>query len=363
MTEIAFDELGPAKVVQLYSAREGIRAFVVVDNTALGPAIGGVRVSAAVTLQEVCRLARTMTLKNSIAGIPHGGAKAGIVADPGAPGQERLFRVFARMIRELTEYIPGPDMGCNETSMAWIRNETGRAVGLPEELGGLPLDRLGATGYGVAECAEIAAAHLGLELKGARLLIEGFGSVGKAAARFLAAKGVILAGASDSRGAVHDPAGIDIEELVEVKQLSGSVANYAKGRKVSAAEFLELPCDILVPAAVPDVIHEGNAAAVRARLILQGANIPVTAQAEAQLAARGVLCVPDFIANAGGVIMAAMEHAGKNEKEAFEAIGQRIRKNTRLVLERSAAGQILPRAAAEALARERVRRGMSYRDF
>lgn len=363
MTEIAFDELGPAKVVQLYSAREGIRAFVVVDNTALGPAIGGVRVSPTVTVREVSRLARTMTLKNSIAGLPHGGAKAGIVADPGAPGQERLFRVFARMIRELTEYIPGPDMGCNETSMAWIRNETGRAVGLPEEIGGLPLDKLGATGYGVAECAEIAAAHLGLELKGARLLIEGFGSVGKAAARFLAAKGAILVGASDSRGAVYDPAGIGFEELVEVKRQSGSVANYGKGRKTSAAEFLELPCDILVPAAVPDVIHEGNAAAIRARLILQGANIPVTAQAEGELAARGVLCVPDFVANAGGVIMAAMEYAGKNEAEAFDAIGRRIRKNTRLVLEKAASGQILPRAAAEALARERVMRAMSYRDF
>jgi glutamate dehydrogenase (NAD(P)+) len=363
MTETTFNELGPQKVVQLYSAREGVRAFVVVDNTALGPAIGGVRVSPGVTLHEVCRLACTMTLKNSIAGLPHGGAKAGIVADPGAPGQERLFRVFARMIRELTEYIPGPDMGCNETSMAWIRDEIGRAVGLPEELGGLPLDKLGATGFGLAECAETAAPHIGLELKGARLLIEGFGSVGKAAARFLAAKGVVLIGASDYRGAVHDPGGIDIDELIEVKQRTGSVANYGKGSKVDRSGLLELQCDILVPAAVPDVIHGGNANAIRTRLILQGANIPVTAEAEAALSARGVLCVPDFIANAGGVIMAAMEHAGKNEAEAFDAIAGRIRKNTRLVLEKAEREQILPRAAAEALAQERVMRAMSYRNF
>ena len=361
MTEITCDELGPQKVVQLYSAKEKVRAFVVVDNTALGPGIGGVRVSPGVTVQEVCRLARTMTLKNSIAGLAHGGAKAGIVADPAAPGQERMFRIFARMIRELTEYIPGPDMGCNESAMAWILDETGRAVGLPEELGGLPLDKLGATGFGLAQCAEIAASRIGLELRGARVLVEGFGSVGKAAARFLAARGAVLIGASDSRGAVHEPEGVDVEELIEVKQQKGSVTNYDRGTRIPASELLELPCDILIPAAVPDVIHGGNAGAIKSRLILQGANIAVTAEAESVLNARGVLCVPDFIANAGGVIMAAMEHAGKNEAEAFEAIGARIRKNTGLVLEKAERERILPREAAEALARERVLRAMSYR--
>ena len=363
MTEINYDDFGPAKVVQLYSAKEGMRAVVVIDNTALGPAIGGVRMSPTVTVTEVSRLARTMTLKNSIAGLAHGGAKAGIVAHPNAPGKERLFRVFARMLRDLGEYIPGPDMGCDETSMAWIHDETGRSVGLPEELGGLPLDRLGATGFGLAECAEAAAPYADLKLAGARIAIEGFGSVGRAAARFLAAKGAVLVAVSDSKGAVHDPAGINLEQLSAVKRQTGSVANYGKGSPISAAAFFGVNCDILIPAAAPDVIHAGNAGSIKARMILQGANIPATAQAEEQLHARGILVLPDFIANAGGVIMAAMEYAGNSEQQAFAAIGERIAKNTRLVLEQAANDRSTPRFAAQALARGRVQKAMAYRDF
>jgi glutamate dehydrogenase/leucine dehydrogenase len=363
MEDIRCDKLGPAKVLQLYSPREGLRALVVVDNTALGAAIGGVRVSPSVSVGEVARLARTMTLKNAASGLPHGGAKAGIVADPDAPGAERRFRVFARMIRDLHEYIPGPDMGCDETAMAWIRDETGRSVGLPEELGGLPLDRLGATGFGLAACAAVAAPLAGVELSGARLAVHGFGSVGKAAARFLAAKGAILVAVADSRGTIHDPAGLDLEELIRVKEEQGSVIHFPRGEVLPAAAVLEVNCDILIPAATPDVIHEGNVAGITARLILEGANIPATPAAEALLQERGVFIVPDFIANAGGVIMAAMEYAGKNADEAFAAIDQRITRNTRLVLERAAVERILPRTAAVALAVERVKRAMAYQDY
>lgn len=362
MTQIRFDDIGPAKVVQLYSAKEGVRAVVVIDNTALGPAIGGVRMSPAVTIQEVARLARTMTLKNALAGLAHGGAKAGIMADPGDPRKERVFRVFARMMQHLTEYIPGPDMGCAETAMAWIRDEIGRSVGLPEEIGGLPLDKWGATGYGVAECAEVAAPFADIALSGARIVIEGFGSVGKAAARSLIEKGGVLVAVSDSRGAVHAPAGIDLQEVIEVKQRTGSVGNYGKGTRIPTPELFGIPCEILVPAAAPDVIHGGNAGIIRARMILQGANIPATQDAEKMLHARGILVVPDFIANAGGVIMAAMEYAGKNEQEAFAAIAERVRKNTRLVLEKALSEEILPRVAAVALARERVSKAMRYQD-
>lgn len=362
MNEIICDDIGPARIIQLYSPRERLRAVVVVDNTALGPAVGGVRVSPRVTADEVRRLARTMTLKNSLAGLPHGGAKAGIMADPATMNKERTFRVFARMIRDCADYIPGPDMGCDETAMAWIHDETGRAVGLPEEIGGLPLDKLGATGFGLAECAEVAAPLAGIGLKGARVAIQGFGSVGKAAARFLTAKGAILVAVSDSRGGVLDPDGIDLEALTAIKEETGTVDGYGKGRRITTEELFGVACDILIPAATPDVIHQGNAGAVTARLILQGANIPVTAEAEEALHRHGVLIVPDFIANAGGVIMAAMEYAGRSEQEAFTAIGERIRTNTRLILEKAVAEQSLPRAAAVALALERVRRAMTYRD-
>jgi hypothetical protein len=153
------DEVGPRKTVLLREPRVGLEAIVVVDNIACGPAIGGVRMAPDVTLEEVGRLARAMTFKNAAAGLAHGGGKAGIIADPSCPAarKEALVRAFARMITELTEYIPGPDMGTDETCMAWVRDEIGRAVGLPRVVGGIPLDEIGATGFGLAVAAEVAA--------------------------------------------------------------------------------------------------------------------------------------------------------------------------------------------------------------
>jgi glutamate dehydrogenase/leucine dehydrogenase len=355
------DDLGPEKVLHIYEPQSGLRAIVVVDNTACGPAIGGVRLAADISVEEVSRLARAMTLKNAAAGLPNGGGKAGIVADPHTTDKLRLVRAFARAIREIADYIPGPDMGTDEACMAWLFDEIGRAVGLPRVLGGVPLDEIGATGYGLARCAEVAARFCDLHLKGATVAIEGFGNVGKHAARFLADLGTNLVAASDSRGAVHDPDGIDITRLMAVKQESGTVAAYPRGRKLPVAELLTVPCDILVPAARPDCIHRDNAEAIRAKLIVQGANIPATAEAEATLHRRGVLVVPDFIANAGGVICAAVEYHGGSEATAFEQIAQKVKHNTEAVLSRSHGEHIEPRRAAVELARERVRAAMAFR--
>jgi glutamate dehydrogenase/leucine dehydrogenase len=355
------DELGPEKVLHVYEPRSGLRGIVVVDNTACGPAIGGVRIAADVSLDEVYRLARAMTLKNAAAGLPHGGGKAGIVADPRTADKQRLVRAFARAIREVVDYIPGPDMGTDECSMGWVFDEIGRAVGLPRVLGGIPLDELGATGYGLARCAEVAVGFCGLKLPGARLAVEGFGNVGRPAAGFLEKMGVRLIAASDSQGAIYDPKGIGVGDLVGVKKQTGTVGAYRGGQKLSPAEMLTLPCDILMPAARPDSIHAGNARAVQAKLILEGANIPATAEAEAVLHERGVLVVPDFIANAGGVICTAVEYRRGTEKAAFEEIAQKVRHNTEVVLARSNKERIEPRRAAVALARERVLAAMAFR--
>jgi glutamate dehydrogenase (NAD(P)+) len=363
MCEISADELGPLKFIHIRSKKAALRAVVAIDNIALGPAIGGVRVSPAVTAGEVQRLARTMTLKNSIAGLAHGGGKAGIMADPKSPEKEHHFRIFARLIKELVEYIPGPDMGSDEVCMAWIYDETGRASGLPEEIGGLPLDKLGATGFGLAECAEAAAPFAGVELRGARVSIQGFGSVGKAAARFLAKKGAVLVAASDSKGGIHNPDGMDIEELIKIKEEGSSVADYKKAKKIPGDEIFTLDTDILIPAATPDVIILENAGSIKAKIILQGANIAVTREAEKILHEKGVLSVPDFIANAGGVIMAAMEYEKRSERDAFLAISDKIRKNTLLILEKSRKEKILPRTAAEGIALARLYQAQKYRDF
>jgi len=354
-------EIGPQKVIQIFFPVSGLKAIVVVDNTALGPSIGGVRVSRDVTIEEVKRLARVMTMKNSIAGLPHGGGKAGIIADPKDPNKEHYFRIFAQAIRELVEYIPGPDMGSDEQCMAWIYDEIRRATGLPEEIGGLPLDKLGATGYGLAECAEVACSYAGIELKGARVVIQGFGSVGKAAARNLSGRGAIIIAISDTKGCIYNPDGLDVKELIDIKEATGSVTNYKGGIVKGGEEIFTIPCDILIPAATPDVIHKGNVDRIATRLVLQGANIPVTEEAEDILYKRGILYVPDFIANAGGVIMAAMEYARRSEMDAFNVISERIKKNTNLILEKSINEKISPRDAAVSLARERVLKAMSYK--
>ena len=355
------DDLGPVKVIHIYDPACALRAMVVVDNVACGPSVGGVRMAADVSTAEVFRLARAMTLKNASAGLPHGGGKSGILADPKTSDKQRLVRAFARAIRDLAEYIPGPDMGTDETCMAWTHDEIGRAVGLPRVLGGIPLDEIGATGYGIAASAEVAAGFCNLQLAGAALAIEGFGNVGRHAARFLAKKGVKLVAASDTGGTLYDPQGINVAELTAVKARAGSVTAYDGGRKLAHSELFPLPCDILVPAARPDCIHADNAREIQAKLILQGANIPATAEAEHILHERGVLNVPDFICNAGGVICASVEYHGGSEHDALEEIAEKISRNTREVLTRSRDETIQPRTAAIQLAHERVRAAMQLR--
>jgi glutamate dehydrogenase/leucine dehydrogenase len=354
------DPFGPEKIIEIYEPRSGLRAVVVIDNTALGPAIGGVRVAPDVDTEEVRRLARAMTLKNALAAIPHGGGKSGLVADPHRSDKPTLFRIFARTIRQLSDYIPGPDMGSDESCMACIQDEIGRAVGLPRVLGGIPLDSIGATGYGVSQAARLALPWAGPTLSGGTLVIQGFGNVGRPAADFLLRQGMRLIAVSDSAGAIHDPAGLPLDKLLQCKARGQSVVELPGAKVIATEELLALPCDLLVPAARPDVIHQGNVAQVRARVIIEGANIPVTEEAETQLHQRGVLVIPDIVANAGGVICAAVEYAGGSEREAVRRIGATLRHNTKLLLERIQSG-LQPRAAALELAQQRIREAMGYR--
>lgn len=357
------DELGPLKLVHVWRPAVGLKAVVAIDNIACGPAIGGVRLAPDVTTEEAFRLARAMTLKNAAAGLPHGGGKSVIFGDPKMPigGKERLIRAFADAIADLADYIPGPDMGTDELAMGWIKDEIGRAVGLPRELGGIPLDEIGATGFGLAAAIEVATQHVGLGLAGARVVIQGFGSVGKYAARFLAEKGAVLVAASDTHGTIADASGLDIAALIALKIAGGVLHDHPRGRKLDSDAVIDIPCDIWIPAARPDVLHAGNVARLDAKLVAQGANIPCTPDAEAALAERGVLVLPDFIANAGGVICAATEYRGGTEAQAFAAIDEKIRANTAAILAALQSGGTTPRAAALALAKARVERAMSAR--
>jgi len=357
------DEIGPLKVVLIQKREAGLEGFVVIDNVACGPAIGGIRMAPDITVAEVARLARAMTFKNAAAGLPHGGGKAGIVGDPAMDkaAKERLIRAFGRAIRELVDYIPGPDMGTDEVCMAYLHDEIGRAVGLPPVIGGIPLDTIGATGFGLAICAEVAQDYAGIALRGARVAVQGFGAVGRHAARFLTERGAILAAAADSGGAVANAAGLDLAALLTFKAGGKSVREFPGGTPLPADDLVAVDCDIWIPAARPDVLDKQNVKSMRAKLILQGANIPATAEAEEMLHARGVLSVPDFIANAGGVICAAVEYHGGSQAQAFAVIEEKIRANTRTVLETARDQKVLPRTAAIDLARARVMEAAAYR--
>ena len=361
---LAYD-LGPAKIIHVHEPALGLKAVLVVDNVARGPSIGGLRMAPDVSTEECARLARAMTLKNSAAGLAHGGGKSVLVGDPRMPAadKERLIRAFAHALRNETDYIFGPDMGTDETCMAWVKDEIGRAVGLPAEIGGIPLDEVGATGWGLLQCAEVAVQFARLKLGGARVAVQGFGAVGRHAARFLAERGAVLVAASDSRGTLADPEGMDVAALSALKAAGKSVLDHPRGRKLERDAVLDAECEIWIPAARPDVVREDNVGRLKTKLVLQGANIPFTPQAEQALAAKGVLVIPDFIANAGGVICAAMEYAGATQAAAFDAIAEKIRGNTEAVLAQVKARQALPREAAVALATARVRRAMAMRRF
>jgi glutamate dehydrogenase (NAD(P)+) len=357
------DDLGPSKVIEIHDRRAGLRAVVVIDNVACGPAIGGVRLAADAEREECIRLARAMTLKNAAAGLPYGGGKAIIAADPHAPMEqrERLVRAFAHAIQDLREYIPGPDIGTDETAMAWVADEIGRAVGLPRELGGIPLDEIGATGLGVCVATEVACARVGMPLEGARVVVQGFGAVGRNAARFLADRGAVLVAAADSAGTVYDPAGIDVAALTAHKASGRPLSDYRPGTALARDDIVGVDCDVWIPAARPDALHAGNVDLVRARVIIEAANIPTTPEAQAAMHARGILVIPDFIASAGGVIAACEEYRGGTEATALATVRERVRANTRSVL--TEAGGAPPREAAMRLAHARIRTAMSVRRF
>jgi len=366
MSAVSYDEFGPFKIIKIHEPSVGLRGTLVVDNVARGPAIGGTRMAPDVSTEECFRLARAMTLKNAAADLPHGGGKSIIYGDPAMPRQQKepIIRAFACALAEVDQYIFGPDMGTDEECMGWIRDEIGRAVGLPREIGGIPLDEIGATGWGLLHAIEVACKHQGRELAGARIAVQGFGAVGKHVARFLAERDAIIVAVADITGTVANSDGLDIGKLITNKADGLSVDKYQgqPGTTTGTSEsIIDVPCDIWIPAARPDVIRADNVDRLQASLVVSGANIAVTAEAENLLHRRGVLSIPDFIANAGGVICAAMEYQGATEHAAFETIEEKIRNNTQTVLELTEQRGCLPSEAATDMAMQRVHKAMDMR--
>ncbi|MGD8957328.1 MAG: Glu/Leu/Phe/Val dehydrogenase, partial [Chromatiaceae bacterium] len=277
--------------------------------------------------------------------------------------KERLIRGLAQALRYAEDYIFAPDMGTDEECMAWVKDEIGRVVALPREVGGIPLDEIGATGFGLGHVADVAQTYAGVSLDGARVVVQGFGAVGSHAARFLSERGARLVGAADSQGTIHNPDGLDVEALIALKQSGRSVVDYADGERLGCDAAVAIDCDVWIPAARPDVIDADNVGQLKAKLVIEGANIPITREAERMLHDREVLCVPDFIANAGGVICAAMEYQGATETAVLQTIQDKLRRNTQMVLEDARERGLLPRDAAQAMAEARVRKAMGLRRY
>jgi len=234
-----------------------------------------------------------------------------------------------------------------------IKHKNGSVCGIPHEFG--------STGFGVAHAAAVALEHNGLDIRNTTIAIEGFGNVGSFAAKFLSKWGARIAAVSDSKGCIYNQEGLNFEELEKIKKETGSVTNYKPGKVLNGKEIFELPVDVLIPAAQPDVITMENVDKVKAKIICEGANIPISHEVEEILYKKGILIVPDFVANAGGVISSYAEVKGYHPKDMFALVERKIKKNVLLVLKRARDEQKSPRAVALEIAKERVLKAMKKR--
>ncbi len=357
-------------------------------NSALGPYKGGIRYHPETSKNEVIALSMWMTWKNSLAGLPYGGGKGGIRVDPrklSVNEIERLSRKYFEMISDVVgidQDIPAPDVYTNPQTMAWYFDEYSRikrgqifgvVTGKPLELGGLHT-RVISTGYGTAVAAREAAKKIFGGVEGRTVAVQGYGNAGYYAAKFLAEMGATVVAVSDSRGGIYNSKGLDVEAVKKVKSETGTVINYKDAeKKITNEELLELDVDILVPAAIENVITEANADRIKAKIIVEAANGPTTPEAEAILTKKGIVVVPDILANAGGVIVSHIEWVNNRmggwitEEEAKRRLEEKVTNNFNAVWDywqnKLDTSKYNMRAAAYAIAVDRVVRAMKLRGW
>ena len=365
------DQWGPEKIVAVSDHKTGMKGVLVIDNTSRGMGKGGTRMQPNVSVEEIARLARVMTWKWAGVDLFYGGAKAGICADPASPYKEEILRSFVRKLHNEVpeEYVFGLDMGLTENDAAIINDELGdrgAAVGTPYDLGGIPYDQLGITGYGVAEVVDEAVKNIAL--KGRRVALQGFGAVGHATAERLHALGFQVVSVSTAAGALHDPNGLDIPTLLNMRADFGDafVSNLPE-LKIEAGTELFVDADIVVPAALQDVLDGNNASQIKGKLLVEGANLPTNAAAQNALRDAGVTVIPDFVANAGGVVSAAFAMDARYSAfrpetgQIFDSVSSKLRANVSIVLDEAARLDGTTHEAARSLAQDRVRRAMELR--
>jgi glutamate dehydrogenase (NAD(P)+) len=350
-------------------------------NDTRGPSKGGIRYHPDVTLDDARALAALMTLKAAVVNIPFGGAKGAVACDPEIMSQNELERLTRRYASEISlligpeSDIPAPDIGTNSQIMAWIMDTysmnkgysvLGVVTGKPIEVGG-SRGRGEATGRGCMICKRLAGKQLGINLEDANVAIQGFGKVGSVVAKLLARESCKVIGISDVKGGVYNSRGLDVESLYHYSRESGSVINFKDAENITNAELLALPCDILVPAAIENQLCGDNAASVKAKIIVEGANKPTTTEADNILNENGILLVPDILANAGGVVVSYFEWIQDlqaffwSENEVNQRLEEVISNAFHEVLEISQREKTDMRTAAYMLAIDRLSRAMMIR--
>ena len=356
--------------------------YRVQHNGARGPYKGGIRYHPKSGLDEVRALASLMTWKNALAGIPYGGAKGGVTCDPrelSTAELNRLTRRFTQNIAHIigeTRDIPAPDMGTDAQTMAWMMDAYGQmfghtpaiVTGKPVELGG-SYGRDAGPGRGLVYCLEEWARLTDYSLQGSRVLIQGFGQVGSWVARLIGSLGCTVVGVSDISGGLFNPRGLDIPKLMEHVGQSGTIAGFQGVEEVSGEEFLQLPCDILVPAAIEGVIHSRNADKIQASVVVEAANHPTTPVGDIILRDRGITLMPDILVNAGGVVVSYFEWAQNiqqfrwEEERVNKELEKIVKGATREVVKLSDREGISLREAAFYIGVERVSRAIELRGF
>jgi glutamate dehydrogenase (NAD(P)+) len=353
---------------------EVFTGYRVLYNTSRGPAKGGIRYDMGVTLDEVTALAAWMTWKCAVVDIPFGGAKGGVICEPYrlSTGElERLTRRYTASILEVLgpeSDVPAPDVNTNEQVMAWIMDTysmhkrhtvTAVVTGKPIALGG-SRGRKEATGRGVMIVVKEALRELGIPLSGSKVIVQGFGNVGSIAAQLLANEGMTVVGISDKSGGIYNPNGIYVNEAIEWVRQNRLLEGYPSGEPCTNEQLLEMETDVLIPAALENVIRRNNAPNIKARVIAEGANGPITANADAILEEKGIFVIPDILANAGGVTVSYFEWVQNREGYYWseEVVNERLRdvmiRAFDGVLRYSRAHNVNLRTAAYMLAIDRV---------
>ncbi|HYP48026.1 MAG TPA: Glu/Leu/Phe/Val dehydrogenase dimerization domain-containing protein [Thermoleophilaceae bacterium] len=356
--------------------------YRVQHNGARGPYKGGIRYHPEVDLDEVRALAQLMTWKTAIVGIPYGGAKGGVNVDPKELERhelEAVTRSFMDKIEKVlgpTRDIPAPDVGTNAQVMAWMMDEYGKLHGhAPAVVTGKPISiegsygREAATGRGVVYMYREAAPQLDLVPADTRFVVQGFGNVGSWAARIMQQLGARMVGVSDASGAIAAKQGIDADSLVKHVAGGGRLADFDGAEEIEPDDLMGLECDVFIPAALGGMIHKQNADRLRCKLVVEGANMPTTPAADEVLRERGVLVVPDIMANAGGVVVSYFEwvqnlqHFRWDEREVNDRLGRMMRKSFREVSARAAENGTSMRVAAYEIGIERVVEAATVRGY